>query len=94
MHGKRLSVRQLSTLLVEQGFVPVPFAARKLPAGITSEVYGKDARLYFWTGTPEKRAELERFLARTGVAFNPSYFPGSSTVEVGVRYFKGRHWDI
>jgi hypothetical protein len=94
MRGKRLSVKQLSALLVEHGFVPAPFTARKLPAGITSEVFGKDARLFFWTEGPEKRAELERFLARQGIAFDPNYFPGSGMVEVGVRYFKGWHWGI
>jgi hypothetical protein len=43
MNGKRLTVKRLSELLAEQGFVPNSFTTRTLPPGVISEVYGKDA---------------------------------------------------
>jgi hypothetical protein len=95
MRGKRLSVKRLSALLLNHGFVTAPFQAKNClvgPPGVYSEVYGRDARVYIQTGSLERRQELERFLREEKVAFNADYGPGGRTVEIGVSYFRGRHW--
>lgn len=60
---------------------------------ISNETYGRDSRLYIHCGTPSMRLSVESFLRSKGVTtVDPSYWPGSSTVEVGVTYFKGDRW--
>lgn len=98
MEGKRLSVKKLGALLAELGVVDKPFTAADLKKGrvkkVGNETYGRDSRVYIYTGSPEARAKLERELRRRRVAHNSGYYPGSGVVECGTTYFKGdRHWE-
>lgn len=61
---------------------------------IGNETYDRDSRLYIRCPTPSMRRSVERFLRSKGVTtVDESYSPGSSTLEVGVVYFKGSRWD-
>ena len=96
--ANRISVTKLGKLLKDKGFVSTAFTTTDLKKGrvegVSNETYGKDSRVYIYTGTPEARTKLERFLRRNDVKFNPSYHPGSGTVEVCVTYFQGdRCWE-
>jgi hypothetical protein len=90
-------------MLVEFGAAIAPFDARAVCAGkvpmrkgfgMGNETYGKDSKLYLRCPNKETRRKLEDFLRINDVTtVERRYWPESSIVEVGVTYFKGRHWD-
>lgn len=61
---------------------------------ICDETYDRDSHLYIHCPTQSMRRTLERILRSKGVTtVNYDYSPASSTLDVGVTYFKGWHWD-
>ena len=106
--SKPISLRALTTILVQEGVCVRAFDAREYNKGINGkgnkhlftdgysmgdETYGKDSRVYLGTPSKERRAALESALERKGVALNRSYGSGGSTLEIRVTYFKGFHWN-
>jgi len=62
---------------------------------ISDETYGRDSRLYIRCPSHSIRRALEARLRSKGVTtVNESYWPSSNTVEVGVTFFKGWHYDV
>ncbi len=61
--------------------------------GISNETYGRKSCIYIKTPSPEDRRNLEGFLGIRGFNINSKYWPGSSTLEVHVSYFKGHQWN-
>jgi hypothetical protein len=65
--------------------------------GLSDETYGRDSRLYVHgydtagSSGIAKAVQLAAFLREHGVEPKPYGVP--STVEVGVLWFKGWHWD-
>ena len=57
------------------------------------EAYGHDVRCYVSAASPEMRRTLEKELRRIGLKPSTSYWPGSSSTEFGVSYFKAWHWN-
>jgi hypothetical protein len=96
--GKRVSTTKIGKLLAAWGFVDKAFTARDLqrnkgPKSVGDETYGNDSYLYIYTGCVKRRRDLERRLGREGLRFNRDYSPGHGTVEIGVSYFRGVHWN-
>ena len=98
--GKRISTTRVGKLLHAWGFVDRPFTPRDLrkgtaPKNVSDETYGRDSELYVYTASPERRAELIRRCHREGINVNPGWNSGpkSTSVNIGVTYFKGWHWD-
>ena len=97
----RPSTTKLGKILHKLDVVDEPFTAYDLkkgkgPAKISNETYGKDSRIYITVENTEARRKLERVLERKHnvTTVNRGYWKGSSTLEVGVTYFKGnRHWE-
>ena len=61
--------------------------------GLPNEIYGRRAMIYLRFETPGARNTAEQILSDQGFKVNRNYWPGSSTMEVRVSYFKGWHWD-
>lgn len=61
--------------------------------GWSDETYGRDSMIYIQWGSPTERKEWEEKLEDAGFKVNRRYWPGSSTSEIQVSYFKGTHWD-
>ena len=88
-----ISKTKLAKLLADNG----------LPSKMSFETYGRDTRAYISCGDPATRKKVEDFLEYTcGYSSSPSaespkvgrdYYPGSSTAEIRVSYFKASHWD-
>lgn len=96
MAYKRPTVSVLSAALVKFGIVEKPFTTRDIKKGvkcISNETYGPSSHVYVYTGSPEKRRDLEAKLAGEGIRCNTDYSPGGNTLDVPVSYFKGWHWD-
>jgi hypothetical protein len=62
-------------------------------AGIRNETYGRKSCIYIDTPNPTWRKNLTGYLGMKGFKVNYDYWPGSSTLEVQVSYFKGHQWD-
>jgi hypothetical protein len=72
------------------------FGLSKLPGSfdkLRNEIYGTKAMVFIGFDSPEERKRGENELEDNGFKVNCSYWPGSSVVEVQVKYFKGWHWD-
>jgi hypothetical protein len=63
-------------------------------AGISNETYGRKSCIYIDTKDPSERKNLEGCLGMRGFKVNSGYWPGSSTLEVQVSYFKGNQWNV
>jgi hypothetical protein len=61
--------------------------------GKGDETYGKKSMIYISWPDPKARKEWERRLEDAGFKVHKDYWPGSSTSEIQVSYFKGWHWD-
>jgi len=62
-------------------------------SNVSDETYGRRSMVYISLKTPEERQTTERFLVREGFNVQSGYYPGSSTAEIQVSYFKGFHWN-
>jgi hypothetical protein len=60
-------------------------------AGLSNEVYGRDARVYVYWDSPEERKKMEAELSKQGFHVNTGYSSGGKTSEIKVSYFKGWH---
>jgi hypothetical protein len=70
--------------------------AKNIPSNykdLRNEVYGRDAMIYFDWKSPEDRKSGEQELKKRGHKVQFDYYPGSSTSEIQVKYFKGWHHD-
>jgi hypothetical protein len=63
-------------------------------AGISNETYGRKSCIYVDTANPIVRRNLTGYLGMKGFKVNYDYWPGSSTLEVEVSYFKGNQWNV
>lgn len=88
------SKKALFTAL-DKFFGTTEYSDRKLKHKLISdETYGRNSCIYVYSeGTLEDRRKLERFLDKEGFKVNKDYWPGSSTTEVSVSYFRGTNWD-
>lgn len=96
--GKRISCTKLGKLLAQWGFVDKPFTARDLqrgrgPRNVSDETYGRQSEVYVGCGTRERRAELLRLCRRHDINVDPEWAEGSCSLNIGVTYFRGWHWD-
>ena len=100
----RPSTTKLSQALVDFGAATKTFTAtavrkNKAPMakgfGMSNETYGRDSKIYIDCPDVETRKELENYLwiYHDVTTVEKRYSPGSSTMEVGVTYFKGSNWD-
>lgn len=81
--GGYKSKKKLKEFLQEKGVNP----------GWSNETYGKDSMIYLSWESPSERTEWENRLEDAGFKVHRRYWPGSSTSEIQVSYFKGHHWD-
>lgn len=88
--SKRALVRELSAMGLVN-YKGNPF--QEFNAGIHYEAYGRDVRAYVVFADNKARRDAERKLRAAGWPVNEDYWPGSSTTDVGVSYFKAWHWD-
>jgi hypothetical protein len=63
-------------------------------AGISNETYGRKSCIYIDTKSTLERTNLTGYLCGKGFKVNYDYWPGSSTLEVEVSYFKGNQWNV
>ena len=99
----RPSTPKLSEMLVKFGAATAPFTARDVKKhqvpmstgfGLSDETYDRDSRIYIHCPDQVTRRRLEWHIQGEGVTtVNTGYSPKGSTVDVGVTYFKGWHWD-
>ena len=98
-----LTVANVSEHLMAFGAATATFGTSEVKAMIKvpmakgysmfNETYGKQSMLYVSAPDMVTRRRLEQFLKSKGAVVNRGYSPGSPTLEVQVRYFKGYHWD-
>ena len=83
--------KKLLFVALDRFFKTDRYTKEKLRA-VGNETYGRDSRIYVHAETPVQRRELERFLTGEGFQVHRDYWPGSSTAEVSVSYFRGTNW--
>lgn len=88
MKSKKKLFEHLSLYFMNDQFVKRGLKAE----GISNETYGRKSCIYIDTKEPSERKNLEGFLNTHGFQVNRNYWPGSSTLEVQVSYFKGDRW--
>ena len=99
----RPSTPKLSEMLVKFGAATAPFTARDVKKhrapmaegfGLSDETFGRDSRIYIHCQTHADRHRLEAFLQSKGLTtVNTGYWTASRIADVGVKFFKGWHWD-
>jgi hypothetical protein len=83
--------KKLLFVALDKFFKTDKYTKNKLKA-VRNETYGKKSCIYIDTETPVVRKQLERFLVQEGFKVCFDYWPGSSTAEVQVSYFRGERW--
>ena len=99
--SKKLTVEQVSDLLIKEGFIKEPFKRVREDGEINivgndnvcAEIYGRRAELYIYFDSMKERKEVQNFLSLEGIAFDPGYNREESGVAISVKYFKGHHWN-
>ncbi len=101
----RYSLTKVSSWLVEFGAATKPFTTREykkrdhrpcMAPGfvLDDETYGRNSEMYLDCPDKDTKDKLTWFLKSKGVTINDAYGRANSrTVNFGVSYFKGFHWD-